>query len=161
MGEGAPNPTPAPGSLSSSWTKWSWASPEAFQHRERQQCGSLTGTPRPWVNCRELCLQTLLSMRKQGPGEPLCEPGALGWALLTGFQGKLEHGRSNKPAALEKCMERFSAGRGSFANLKSFVREGKSNRNRDLKPKYINPVGLCLEQLGSIFTRLRVIDLNS
>lgn len=58
-------------------------------------------------------------------------------------------------------MERFSAGGGSFATLKSFVREGKSGHNRDLKPKCINPVGLRLEQLGSIFTRMRIIDLNS
>lgn len=58
-------------------------------------------------------------------------------------------------------MERFPAGGGSFANLKSFVGEGKSSHNRDLKPKCINPVGFCLEQLGSIFTGLRIIDLNS
>lgn len=83
------------------------------------------------------------------------------WGLLTGFQGKLQHGRSNKPAALEKGTERFPDGGGSFANLKSFVGEGKSSHNRDLKPKCINPVGFCLEQLGSIFTGLRIIDLNS
>lgn len=56
---GLPVPPQDPGSLSSSWTKWSLASAESLQQRG-SSVESLRGTPCPWVNCRECCLQTVI-----------------------------------------------------------------------------------------------------
>lgn len=55
----------------------------ALQQRVRScSAGSLTEMPHPWVNCKELCLQTLLSVSQQDPGEPLHEQP--GWELRAG-----------------------------------------------------------------------------
>ena len=71
----------------------------ALQQRARScRAGSLMETPRPWVNCRELCLQTLLSVGQQAPGEPLHEQP--GWELraggIPGLWRRLEHRSSDK-----------------------------------------------------------------
>lgn len=51
-------------------------SPEGTSAESNGHSGSLEERQCPWVNCRELCLQTPLSIGQQAPGEPLCEqPG--------------------------------------------------------------------------------------
>lgn len=47
-----------------------------FSRERNRHAGSLKELQCPWVNCRELCLQTPLSISQQAPGEPLCkQPG--------------------------------------------------------------------------------------
>lgn len=54
-------------------------SPEGTSAESSGHSGSLEERQCPWVNCRELCLQTPLSIGQQAPGEPLCEQP--GWGV--------------------------------------------------------------------------------
>lgn len=124
-------PQPSLAQPSAAWVAPGEKLPEplqrALQWRVRScSTGSLAEMLRPWVNCRELCLQTPLSAGQQAPGEPLCEQPvwelqAGGSCLLpptfTALWRRLQHHSANKTCSRwKKCMKCFSAEGGRFAS---------------------------------------------